>query len=58
MRFLWVVMACLFDPLLPGVCLHASSHTLFIGPIVFLFLSFIHFYFLRIIVLFPLLSAL
>ena len=23
-----------FDPLLPGVCLHASCYTLFLGPIV------------------------
>ena len=37
MRFLRVVMACVFDPLLPGVCLHASCHTLFLDPIVFFF---------------------
>ena len=42
MRFLQVVMACMFDPLLPGVCLHASCHTLFLGPIVLSFLSLIH----------------
>ena len=30
-----MVMACVFDPLLPGVCLHASCHTLFLDPIVF-----------------------
>ena len=40
MRFLRVVMACVFDPLLPGVCLHASCHILFLDPIVFL--SFIY----------------
>ena len=39
MRFLQVVMACVFDPLLPGVCLHASCHTLFLGPF-FFFLPF------------------
>ena len=38
MRFLRVVMACVFDPLLPGVCLHAFCHTMFLGPLV-LFLS-------------------
>ena len=42
MRFLRVVMACVFYPLLPGVCLHASCHTLFFGPIVLSFLSLIH----------------
>ena len=31
MRFLRVVIECVFDPLLPGVCLHASCHTLFVG---------------------------
>ena len=36
-----MVMACVFDPLLPGVCLHASCHTLFLVPFV-LFLSLIH----------------
>ena len=41
MRFLRVVMACVFDPLLPGVCLHASCHTLFLGPIVLFFSSFL-----------------
>ena len=41
-RFLWVVMACVFDPLLPGVCLHASCHTLFLDPIVYFLLSFIY----------------
>ena len=42
MRFLRVVMACVFDPLLPGVYLHASCHTLFLGRIVLSFLSLIH----------------
>ena len=37
-----VVMACVFDPLLPGVCLHASCHTLFLSPILLSFLSLIH----------------
>ena len=41
MRFLRVVMACVFDPLLPGVCLHASCHTLFLGPIVLSFFFFV-----------------
>ena len=41
-RFLRVVMACVFDPLLPGVCLHASCHTLFLDPIVSFLLSFIY----------------
>ena len=50
-----MVMACVFDPLLPGVCLHASCHTLFLGPIVFSFPCY--FFFFRIIVLFPLLFA-
>ena len=35
-----MVMACVFDPLLPGVCLHASCHTLFLGPIVLFFFFF------------------
>ena len=43
-----MVMACKFDPLLPGVCLHASCHTschtLFSDPIVpFSCLVFIYF---------------
>ena len=43
MRFLRAVMAFVFDPLLPGVCLHVSCHTLFLHPIVlFSFLSFIY----------------
>ena len=42
MRFLRVVMACVFDPLLPGVCLHPSCHTLFLDPIVSFLLSFIY----------------
>ena len=37
-----MVVACVFDPLLPGVCLHASCHTLFLGPIVLSFLSLIY----------------
>ena len=42
-RFLQVVMACVFDLLLPGVCLHAFCHTLFLGPLVLfsVFYSFI-----------------
>ena len=55
MRFLRVVIACVFDPLLPGVCLHASCHTLFLGPLV-LFFVFNSFNF-RIILLFLLLFA-
>ena len=42
MRFLWVVMACVFDPLLPGVCLHSSCHTLFFRPYCSFFLFLIH----------------
>ena len=45
-----MVMACVFDPLLPGICLHVSYLTLFLGPIAFLFLF-------RIILLFSLLFA-
>ena len=41
-RFLRVVMACVCDPLLPGVRLHASCHTLFSDPIVSFLLSFIY----------------
>ena len=41
-RFLRVVMACVFDPVLPGVCLHASCHTLFSWPYCSFFLSLIH----------------
>ena len=41
-RFLQVVMACVFDPLLPGVCLHASCHALCLDPIVSFLLSFIY----------------
>ena len=52
-RFLRVVIACVFDPLLPGVCLHASCHTLFLDPIVSFLLSFIF----RITLLFSLLFA-
>ena len=50
-----VPSACVFDPLLPSVCLHASCHTLILGPLV-LFLVFNSFIF-RIISLFLLLSA-
>ena len=43
MRFyLRVVVACVFDPLLPGVCLHSSCHTLFVDPIDSFHLSFIY----------------
>ena len=41
MRFLRVVMACVFNPPLPGVCLHASCHTLFLDPIVFAFVFYL-----------------
>ena len=41
-RFLRVVMACVFDPLLPGVCLYASCHILFFRPYCSFFLSLIH----------------
>ena len=56
MRFLRVVMVYAFDPLLPGVCLHASCHILFLGLLVpfFVFNSFIF----RIILLFLLLLVL
>ena len=37
-----MVMACVFDPLLPGVCLHASCHTLFLDPVDSFLLSFIY----------------
>ena len=43
MRFFQVVMACVFDPVLPGVCLHASCHTKFLNPIGFCCLLFIYF---------------
>ena len=56
MRFLRVVMACVFDPLLPGVCLLTSCHTLFLDPIVSFLLSFTHL-FLEITLLFSLLFA-
>ena len=43
MRFLRVVMACVFDPLLPGVCLCMLLVThCFLGPIVLFLLSLIH----------------
>ena len=56
MRFLQVVMACVFDPLLPGVCLHASCHALFFRPHYSFFSVFNSFIF-RIILLFLLLFA-
>ena len=37
-----MVMACVFDPLLPGFCLHASCDTLLLDPIVSFLLSFIY----------------
>ena len=40
--YLRVVMACVFDPLLPGVCLHASCHTLFLDRIVSFLSTFIY----------------
>ena len=42
MRFLRVAMTCVFDPLLPGVCLHASCQTLFLHPIILFRLLFIY----------------
>ena len=54
-RFLWVVMVCVFDPLLPGVCLHASCHTLFLDPIVLFFVFYLFIF--RITLLFSLLFA-
>ena len=56
MRFLQVVMAFVFDPLLPGVCLHALCHTLFFRPYCSFFFVFNSFIF-RIILLFLLLFA-
>ena len=41
-RFLRVAMACVFDPLLPGVFLHAFCHTLLLDPIVSFLLLFIY----------------
>ena len=51
MRFLRVVMACVFDPLLPGACLHASCHTIvsFLLSFIYLFselLYYFHYYLL------------
>ena len=44
-RFFQVAMACVFDPLLPGVCLHASCHKLFLHPhCSFYWLLLIYFY--------------
>ena len=57
MRFLRVVMACVFDPLLLGVCLHASCHTLFFDPIASFLFSFIYLFICRITLLFSLLFA-
>ena len=57
MRFLRVVMACVFDPLLPGVCLHASCHTLFLDPIVSFLLYFVYLCIFRVTLLFSLLFA-
>ena len=39
-----MIMACVFDPLLPGACLHAACHRLFLDPIV-LFLCLLLIYF-------------
>ena len=55
MRIPRVVMACVFDPLLPNVCLHASCHTLFLGPLVLF--SVLYSFIFRIILLFLLLFA-
>ena len=54
MRFDRVVMACVFDPLLPGVCLYASCQTLFLDPIVFclLFIYFWSYFIIFIVVCF------
>ena len=56
-RFLRVAMACVFDPLLPGVCLHASYHTLCFSPYCSFFFVFINSFIFRIILLFLLLFA-
>ena len=50
-----MVIACVFDPILSGVCLHASCHTLFLDPIVSFLLSFIYLFIFRITLLFSLL---
>ena len=51
-----MVMACVFDPLLPGVCLHASCHTLFLCPVVLfcclLLISFQNYFIISIIICF------
>ena len=53
MRFLRVVMACVFDPLLLGVCLHPSCHTMFLDKNSFF--SFVFYLFIfRITLLFSL----
>ena len=51
-----MVMASVFDPLLPDVCLHGSCHTLFFRPYCSFFFVFNSFVF-RIILLFLLLFA-
>ena len=43
--FLQVVMAYVFDPLLPGVCLHAYCHTLFLGSMVLFVVFYLLIYF-------------
>ena len=57
MNFLRVVTACVFDPLLPGVCLHASCHTPFLDPNCSFLLSVIYLFIFRITLLFSLLFA-
>ena len=44
-----MVTACVFDPLLPGVCLHASCHALFLDPIVSFLLSFIYLFIFKLL---------
>ena len=53
--FLQVVMACAFDTYLPGVCLHASCHTLFRPHSFFSFVFYLFIF--RITLLFSLLFA-
>ena len=57
MRFLRVIIACVFDPLLPGVCFHASCHTLFFIPYCSSFFFVFNSSIFRIILLFLLLFA-
>ena len=45
MRFPRVVMACVFDPLLPNACLHASCHTPFLSYIHLFLELFYYFYY-------------